>query len=113
MTSSWNFLKTAVLSVLTRTILKAQPKAEGEIVGHGLTLWNATSEEFLVICNPAPIAQSSRTAHGITVDYRNHTKLKYMNRTPNFGFVTIIDENYKAISNPVDTKPDYSKDRKL
>lgn len=35
------------------------------------------------------------------------SRLKYLNQTPNSGFVTILDENNKVISNPGGTKPEY------
>jgi hypothetical protein len=35
------------------------------------------------------------------------SRLKYLNRTPDSGFVTILDENNKVISNPGGTKPEY------
>lgn len=40
------------------------------------------------------------------------SRLKYMNQTPNSGFVTILDKNDKVISNPGGTKPEY-RDGKL
>ena len=35
------------------------------------------------------------------------SRLKYLNQTPNSGFVTILDKNDKVISNPGGTKPEY------
>ena len=35
------------------------------------------------------------------------SRLKYLNRTPNSGFVTILDKNNKVISNPGGTEPKY------
>jgi len=35
------------------------------------------------------------------------SRLKYLNRTPDSGFVTILDKNNKVISNPGGTKPKY------
>nr|WP_207505948.1 6-bladed beta-propeller [Telluribacter humicola] len=35
------------------------------------------------------------------------SRLKYLNQTPNSGFVTILDKNNKVISNPGGTKPEY------
>jgi hypothetical protein len=35
------------------------------------------------------------------------SRLKYLNQTPNSGFVTILDKNDKVISNPGGTKPVY------
>lgn len=35
------------------------------------------------------------------------SRLKYLNQTPNSGFVTILDENNQVISNPGGTKPEY------
>ncbi|MDO1450959.1 6-bladed beta-propeller [Rhodocytophaga aerolata] len=35
------------------------------------------------------------------------SRLKYLNQTPNSGFVTILDKNNKVISNPGGTKPVY------
>ena len=40
------------------------------------------------------------------------SRLKYLNQTPNSGFVTILDKTDKVISNPGGTKPEY-KDGKL
>ncbi len=40
------------------------------------------------------------------------SRLKYLNRMPNSGFVTILDKNDKVISNPGGTKPEY-RDGKL
>jgi 6-bladed beta-propeller len=40
------------------------------------------------------------------------SRLRYLNQTPNSGFVTILDKNDKVISNPGGTKPEY-KDGKL
>ena len=40
------------------------------------------------------------------------SRLKYLNQTPNSGFVTILDKNDKVISNPGGTKPEY-RDGKL
>ena len=37
------------------------------------------------------------------------SRLKYLNRTPNSGFVTILDKDNKVISNPGGTKPVYKK----
>ncbi|MFP4092753.1 MAG: 6-bladed beta-propeller [Cyclobacteriaceae bacterium] len=37
------------------------------------------------------------------------SRLKYLNQTPNSGFVTILDKNDKVISNPGGTKPEYRK----
>jgi hypothetical protein len=37
------------------------------------------------------------------------SRLKYLNQTPNSGFVTILDKNNKVISNPGGTKPVYDK----
>ena len=37
------------------------------------------------------------------------SRLKYLNQTPNSGFVTILDKNNKVISNPGGTKPEYLK----
>lgn len=38
------------------------------------------------------------------------SRLRYLNQTPNSGFVTILDKNDKVISNPGGTKPVYQKD---
>nr|WKN39449.1 twin-arginine translocation signal domain-containing protein [Tunicatimonas sp. TK19036] len=35
------------------------------------------------------------------------SRLKYLNQTPNSGFVTILDKNNKVISNPGGTEPEY------
>lgn len=35
------------------------------------------------------------------------SRLRYLNQTPNSGFVTILDKNNKVISNPGGTKPEY------
>lgn len=35
------------------------------------------------------------------------SRLKYLNRTPNSGFVTIMDKNNKVVSNPGGTAPKY------
>ena len=35
------------------------------------------------------------------------SRLRYLNQTPNSGFVTILDKNDKVISNPGGTKPEY------
>lgn len=35
------------------------------------------------------------------------SRLKYLNQTPNSGFVTILDKNNKVVSNPGGTKPEY------
>lgn len=35
------------------------------------------------------------------------SRLRYMNQTPDSGFVTILDKNDKVISNPAGTKPEY------
>jgi hypothetical protein len=35
------------------------------------------------------------------------SRLKYLNQTPNSGFVTILDKNDRVISNPGGTKPEY------
>ena len=35
------------------------------------------------------------------------SRLKYLNRTPDSGFVTILDKNNKVVSNPGGTKPQY------
>ena len=40
------------------------------------------------------------------------SRLRYMNQTPNSGFVTILDRNDKVISNPGGTQPEY-RDGKL
>jgi len=37
------------------------------------------------------------------------SRLRYLNQTPNSGFVTILDKNNKVISNPGGTKPEYVK----
>ncbi len=37
------------------------------------------------------------------------SRLKYLNQTPNSGFVTILDKKDKVISNPGGTKPVYEK----
>ncbi len=37
------------------------------------------------------------------------SRLKYLNRTPNSGFVTILDKHNKVISNPGGSKPRYKK----
>jgi hypothetical protein len=37
------------------------------------------------------------------------SRLKYLNQTPNSGFVTILDKSNKVISNPGGTKPVYDK----
>ncbi len=37
------------------------------------------------------------------------SRLQYLNQTPNSGFVTILDDNNKVISNPGGTKPVYKK----
>ena len=37
------------------------------------------------------------------------SRLKYLNRTPNSGFVTILDKKNKVVSNPGGTKPKYRK----
>jgi hypothetical protein len=37
------------------------------------------------------------------------SRLRYLNQTPNSGFVTILDRNDKVISNPGGTKPVYEK----
>ena len=37
------------------------------------------------------------------------SRLKYLNQTPNSGFVTILDKNNKVVSNPGGTKPVYKK----
>ncbi len=37
------------------------------------------------------------------------SRLRYLNQTPNSGFVTILDHNNKVISNPGGTKPVYKK----
>ncbi|MDH3708529.1 MAG: 6-bladed beta-propeller [Cyclobacteriaceae bacterium] len=37
------------------------------------------------------------------------SRLRYLNQTPNSGFVTILDDNNKVISNPGGTKPVYKK----
>jgi DNA-binding beta-propeller fold protein YncE len=37
------------------------------------------------------------------------SRLKYLNRTPESGFVTILDKNDKVISNPGGTEPEYRK----
>lgn len=37
------------------------------------------------------------------------SRLRYLNQTPNSGFVTILDKNNKVISNPGGTKPQYVK----
>ncbi|MEC3906544.1 6-bladed beta-propeller [Tamlana sp. 2201CG12-4] len=36
------------------------------------------------------------------------SRMKYLERTPNSGFVTILDSNNKVVSNPGGTKPKYS-----
>lgn len=36
------------------------------------------------------------------------SRLKYLNKTENSGFITILDENDKVVSNPGGTKPVYS-----
>ena len=35
------------------------------------------------------------------------SRLRYLNQTPNSGFVTILDKSNKVISNPGGTKPEY------
>ena len=35
------------------------------------------------------------------------SRLRYLNQTPNSGFVTILDKDNKVISNPAGTKPEY------
>ena len=35
------------------------------------------------------------------------SRLRYLNQTPNSGFVTILDKNDRVISNPGGTKPEY------
>ena len=35
------------------------------------------------------------------------SRLKYLNQTPNSGFVTILDGNNKVVSNPGGTAPEY------
>ncbi|WKN32912.1 6-bladed beta-propeller [Porifericola rhodea] len=35
------------------------------------------------------------------------SRLKYLNQTPDSGFVTILDKNNKVVSNPAGTKPEY------
>lgn len=35
------------------------------------------------------------------------SRLRYLNQTPNSGFVTILDKNNKVVSNPGGTKPEY------
>jgi hypothetical protein len=76
------------------------------------------------------------TAHGVAIDYRDKanptllitsrahnafkrftldgkysgvcwSRLRYLNQTPDSGFVTILDKNNKVISNPGGTKPEY------
>ncbi len=37
------------------------------------------------------------------------SRLRYLNRTPNSGFVTILDKNNKVVSNPGGTAPKYRK----
>ncbi len=37
------------------------------------------------------------------------SRLRYLNQTPNSGFVTILDKNNKVVSNPGGTKPHYVK----
>lgn len=37
------------------------------------------------------------------------SRLRYLNQTPNSGFVTILDKNNKVVSNPGGTKPVYVK----
>lgn len=37
------------------------------------------------------------------------SRLKYLERTPNSGFVTILDKNNKVVSNPGGTKPKYKR----
>lgn len=37
------------------------------------------------------------------------SRLKYLNRMPDSGFVTILDKNNKVVSNPGGTKPTYKK----
>jgi len=37
------------------------------------------------------------------------SRLKYLNRTPDSGFVTILDKNNKVVSNPGGSKPKYRK----
>ncbi|NND32919.1 MAG: 6-bladed beta-propeller [Saprospiraceae bacterium] len=37
------------------------------------------------------------------------SRLKYLNQTPNSGFVTILDKDNKVVSNPGGTKPKYKK----
>ncbi len=37
------------------------------------------------------------------------SRLRYLNQTPNSGFVTILDKNDKVVSNPGGTKPVYTK----
>jgi hypothetical protein len=37
------------------------------------------------------------------------SRLRYLNQTPNSGFVTILDKNDKVVSNPGGTKPAYVK----
>jgi hypothetical protein len=37
------------------------------------------------------------------------SRLRYLDQTPNSGFVTILDKNNKVVSNPGGTKPVYQK----
>lgn len=39
------------------------------------------------------------------------SRLKYLNQTPNSGFITILDQNNKVVSNPGGTAPVYKNDK--